>query len=590
MYNERGFQWAWRAPVLLITVLPGLAQAQFGGEGPRVVYAAIAETDGVHPGQETRAVITFKLSEGWHINSHQPLDEFLIPTVLSFPDNPAYTVDQIIYPKHKLLKLSFSPDPLAVYEHEFRIGIVLKLAADLEPNTYTVNGTLTYQACNDKACFPPKDLEVAVPITVVAADQPISPQEAALFTQIDWTPVSEKPPEEKPAEPAPEVEVSANSWADLADGFVVAGRLDGYADTRGFLLFLDNAEAGITPEKGLAGKSWWLVLALVLGGGLLLNLTPCVLPLIPINIAIIGAGAQAGSRSRGFLLGGAYGAGIALVYGLLGLVVVLGVSSAFGAINATPWFNGVIALLFLVLGLAMFEIINIDFSRYQAKIGLRKNENGRFLIAFVMGAVSALLAGACVAPVVIYTIVYAQDQFAKGVVVALLLPFLLGVGMALPWPFAGAGLSFLPRPGAWMVRIKQAFGVLIIAFALYYGHLAYTLFSDRYLVDRAAVEASVQAADAAGWYSSLSEGLRAAQIERKPVLIDFWATWCKNCLVMNQTTLKAPEVLQRLEGYVKIKYQAENPADAATSAVLERYDVLGLPTYVVLERRTIASK
>ena len=102
---------------------------------------------------------------------------------------------------------------------------------------------------------------------------------------------------------------------------------------------------------------------LVLLGGLALNLTPCVLPMVPINLAIIGAGAQADSRHRGFLLGATYGAAMALVYGVLGLVVVL-TASSFGTINANPWFNAGIAVLFVVLGLAMFDVVNIDFSRF----------------------------------------------------------------------------------------------------------------------------------------------------------------------------------------------------------------------------------
>ena len=95
------------------------------------------------------------------------------------------------------------------------------------------------------------------------------------------------------------------------------------------------------------------ILALVLLGGLALNLTPCVLPLIPINLAIIGAGARAGSRTYGFVLGSFYGLAMALVYGVLGLGVIL-TASTFGTINASPWFNLGIAILFITLALAMF--------------------------------------------------------------------------------------------------------------------------------------------------------------------------------------------------------------------------------------------
>ena len=110
----------------------------------------------------------------------------------------------------------------------------------------------------------------------------------------------------------------------------------------------------------------------------------------------------------------------------------------------------------------------------------------------------------------------------------------------------------------WMVRVKQAFGVFILATAAYYGYEAYSIFSNRW-VDPAAVTSSVQEQLKAGWHSSLAEGLAVAKREKKPVLIDAWATWCKNCLTMDKTTLASDEVKQALSGYVKIKFRAEDP-------------------------------
>ena len=199
------------------------------------------------------------------------------------------------------------------------------------------------------------------------------------------------------------------------------------------------------------------ILLIVFFGGLALNLTPCVLPMIPINLAIIGAGTQAGSRGRGFLLGGAYGAAMALVYGVLGLIVIL-TAGTFGTINSSPWFNLGIAMLFIALGLAMFDLIAIDFSRFASRTNVGPSRRGSFLVAFGMGAVAALLAGACVAPVVIQVVLFSSDMYAKGTNLALALPFFLGIGMAVPWPLAGAGLAALPKPGAWMVRVKQVLG------------------------------------------------------------------------------------------------------------------------------------
>ena len=93
---------------------------------------------------------------------------------------------------------------------------------------------------------------------------------------------------------------------------------------------------------------------------------------------------------------------------------------------------------------------------------------------------------------------------------------------------------------------------------------------------------SVDAQVKAGWHRSLDEGLATAAREHKPVLIDMWATWCKNCLTMDQTTLKDAAVVAALEGYVKIKFQAENPDEQPAKAVMQRFDAIGLPAYVIL--------
>jgi thiol:disulfide interchange protein len=241
-------------------------------------------------------------------------------------------------------------------------------------------------------------------------------------------------------------------------------------------------------------------------------------------------------------------------------------------------------LLFVALALAMFDIINIDFSRLSSKVHFKQESRGTVMLAFGMGAVAALLAGACVAPVVIQVVVFASERYAAGVPMALLLPFVLGLGMALPWPLAGAGIAALPKPGAWMVRVKQAMGLFILAMAGYYGYLSYQGFANRW-VDPSTVAASVEAKLKSGWHASLAAGLAEAKRDGKPVLVDFWATWCKNCLVMDETTLVDPDVLKAIDGYVKIKHQSEDPDASPNRDLMRRIGAVGLPAYAILRAR-----
>jgi thiol:disulfide interchange protein len=109
-------------------------------------------------------------------------------------------------------------------------------------------------------------------------------------------------------------------------------------------------------------------------------------------------------------------------------------------------------------------------------------------------------------------------------------------------------------------------------------------------VDSAAVASSVEEKLKAGWHASLTDGLAAAQREQKPVLIDLWATWCKNCLTMDKTTFEDAAVIAALSGYVKIKFQAEDPEAEPAKAVMQRYRAVGLPTYVILRPTSLVPK
>ncbi len=349
--------------------------------------------------------------------------------------------------------------------------------------------------------------------------------------------------------------------------------LSGFIPTEDFLPFLTGAptttETGDVsffddPSAWVAIHGFWFLIGLVFIFGIALNLTPCVLPMMPINLAIIGAGAAGGSRAKGALRGGAYGLGIALSYGILALIPVL-TGAAFGTLQATWWFNAAIAVVFILLALALLDVFMIDFTRFSSG-GSGKQGT---LAAFIAGAVSAVLAGACVAPILIAVLLLTTDYVAAGAYWALCLPFVLGLGMAAPWPIAGAGLSFLPRPGAWMMWVKKIFAVIVLIFAGYYGWTAIKTFLPHEGLDGAdlpKIEAAIAEARAAG----------------KPVLLDFWGPACKACDQMEASTLQDAAVVKELERFEVIKVRMDL-ADRAIRPTQERFKIQGLPTFIVID-------
>jgi thiol:disulfide interchange protein len=551
-----------------------------------VEIVPIVESNRVAAGSTIRAALQVTLPEGLHVQSNKPRDPSLIPTELTLEPPTGIRGVEVVFPRAVDFPQEGLPEPLLVFEREFTIGVRFTLAADVETGARTVPFELRYQACDDKVCFAPSSKRGEWTLDVVPAGTAVTAQHQDALGAIAFgtgeAPATPAPAFADPAGSGGPGAAAAGSLGDAVgklDAFTVVATTGGYLGTSDFMTFIKNAEAGVV-ERGLfEGRGPLAILLIVLVGGLALNLTPCVLPMIPINLAIIGAGAQAGSRRRGFLLGLTYGGAMAFVYGGLGLIVIL-TASTFGTINASPWFNLGIALLFVALALAMFDVFEIDFSRFSSGVGAGGGR-GTFGLAFTMGAVAALLAGACVAPVVIQVVLFASNLYATGIAAALALPFFLGIGMAIPWPVAGAGLAALPKPGPWMVRVKQAFGVLILGTAVYYGYLSYELFANRW-VDADEVASSVEEKLKEGWHSSLASGLAAAEREGKPVLIDMWATWCKNCLTMDKTTLAAPEVTQALDGYVKIKVQAEQPDEPPAADLMKRFKAVGLPAYAII--------
>lgn len=198
-------------------------------------------------------------------------------------------------------------------------------------------------------------------------------------------------------------------------------------------------------------------------GGILTSLTPCVYPLIPVTAGYVGNRNIGGSRARAFLLSLTYVAGVAVTYAFLGMLAAL-TGQLFGAVSSNPWVYFVVANIIILSGLAMLEVFTIPM------IGLKSSpQAGGFAGLFLLGLASGLLAGPCTAPAlgVLLGYVAASRDVLFGASALFAFSFGMCLLLILVGTFSGV-LASLPRSGLWMVRIKKAMGIAMIAVGEYF--------------------------------------------------------------------------------------------------------------------------
>lgn len=233
------------------------------------------------------------------------------------------------------------------------------------------------------------------------------------------------------------------------------------------------------------GGAWGAVLAVLLAylGGVLSSLTPCVYPMIPITIGVVGGVGSARRRWQEiWIRGAAYVAGMAIIYSFLGVLAGL-TGKVFGTFTNTPgWYLGLGAIITLA-SLTMLDVIPFDpqmmWESFKRKLGIQpkplvhSHAHGQghpmsLLGAFGLGASSGFIAAPCTTPVLTTILAYIAKTQSIGLGLALMLAFSVGLGTILlvVAAFAGA-IQSLPRSGQWMKTIKTASGIILLIFAEY---------------------------------------------------------------------------------------------------------------------------
>ena len=217
-----------------------------------------------------------------------------------------------------------------------------------------------------------------------------------------------------------------------------------------------------------------VAIPVLFAGGVLTSLNPCIYPMIPITAAIVGgqevggADGQPRSRKRPLLLTLTYVAGLASVYSLLG--VIAGMSGTmFGAISTNPWLYFAMANLLVLSALMLFDVIPVPVPRSLIERASRAGTAGRYGGAFVMGAVSGLVAAPCGAPIMAAVLTWVSTTQSAGLGFVYLLSFSLGMcALLVVVGLSSGALARLPRSGMWMVWVKRGFGIVMLGVAEYY--------------------------------------------------------------------------------------------------------------------------
>jgi thiol:disulfide interchange protein DsbD len=311
-----------------------------------------------------------------------------------------------------------------------------------------------------------------------------------------------------------------------------------------------------------------LVLAGFVVFGLLLAFTPCVLPMIPILSGIIAGEGRSLSKSRALGLSLAYVIGMATAYAIAGVAAAYS-GSLLAAALQNAWVLGGFALVFVLLALSMFGLYELKlpgFLHQRLDEVQRRLPGGRIASVAGMGALSAVIVSPCVAAPLAGALLYIAQTRDVALGGAALFAMALGMGV----PLIVIGVSegaLLPKSGPWLNRVKQFFGVLLLAVAAW---IVSPLFLSGKGDTKFVRVDSIAELDA----KLLAPG--------KPVMLDFYADWCVSCKEMEHFTFSQPAVKKQLDGMLLL--QVDVTANSAEhKALLKRFSLFGPPGIIFFD-------
>jgi thiol:disulfide interchange protein len=636
------FAKAWRplAALLVVFSLHGAVQAQLGREEKAKVQLSSAPD--ATPGSTATLVATMTIEKDWHTNSHEPTLDYLIPTVATFEVSAGWSVTRVEYPEGHLLRFAFVDEPISVFEGEVKIRASLTVPAGAHLGPVPVAVSIRYQACNDTTCLAPVKTRAEGFLNVVATTA--APEAAAAGPSFGLQRSGARgaagegaataegiPPAAKDETPEDLSQQIHEETAETAPTATAATAATTPPPDESSPPAPGAASSG--PGEAGEGRSLLSILLLGLVGGLILNVMPCVLPVLSLKVfsLVKSAGQGRSEVVRGSLL---TSLGILSSFWALALAALLartaGRAVGWGVQFQEPGFVAFLAVVIVLFSLNLWGLFEIPMpARLANRLaggGPREGAAGHF----ASGLFATLMATPCSAPFLGTAISFALGQPPVGIVAVFTS---VGLGMSLPylllavWPQAA---NLLPRPGAWMETLRGAMGFLLAAGAIWLffvlasqvdpARLAFiqmamlALALCVWLASRpAGVAKSLKALATAGALAaavgtialaataapytpgtaSSEEGdiawtvfdqAQAEQLaaEGTPVFVDVTANWCVTCKVVERGVLAAPEVAAAFHrnGVVAMKADWTN-YDEEIGTFLQEHGRAGIPFYLL---------